>query len=88
MPPRSALDSWAKAGNIRKADEAAGAPSFFPSRSLGFRIPLLEGDCDWPRVMKTLDDIGYSGWGAAEVRGGDRERLLDISQRLDRIYAS
>ncbi len=54
----------------------------------GFRIPLLEGDCDWPRVMKTLDDIGYSGWGAAEVRGGDRERLLDISQRLDRIYAS
>ena len=54
----------------------------------GFRVPLLEGDCDWPRVMKGLDDIGYRGWGAAEVRGGDRERLGEISQRMDRIYAS
>ena len=54
----------------------------------GFRIPLLKGDCDWPSVMKAVDDIGYSGWGAAEVRGGDRERLLDISRRMDRIYAS
>ena len=54
----------------------------------GFQVPLLEGDCDWPIVMKALDEIGYRGWGAAEVRGGDRERLLDISLRMNKIYAS
>ena len=46
-----------------------------------------EGDCDWPAVMQALDDIGYEGWGTAEVSGGDRERLKDIADRMDRLYA-
>ena len=35
-----------------------------------------------------LREINYSGWGAAEVPGGGRDRLADISQRMDRILAS
>ncbi len=51
----------------------------------GFRVKLGEGDCDWPAVVKALEDIKYSGWGSAEVRGGGRERLQEISDRMDRI---
>ena len=54
----------------------------------GFRVKLLEGDCDWPAVMKALKDIGYRGWGTAEIPGGGRERLKEIAQRMDRIFAS
>jgi len=50
----------------------------------GFKVPIGEGDCDWPAVLKALSDIGYSGWGTAEVSGGDRERLQDIADRMDR----
>jgi len=53
----------------------------------GFKAKLGEGDCDWPAVMQALDDIGYEGWGTAEVAGGDRERLKDIADRMDRLYA-
>ena len=54
----------------------------------GFRVPLGEGDCNWPVVMKALNDIGYTkGWGSAEVSGGDRDRLTDISRRMDKIFS-
>lgn len=53
----------------------------------GFRSKLGEGDCDWPAVMQALDEIGFEGWGTAEVPGGDRERLADIARRMDRIFA-
>jgi len=51
----------------------------------GFKAELGEGDCDWPAVLKALDEIGYTGWGTAEVAGGDRERMADISRRMDKI---
>ncbi len=54
----------------------------------GFGVKLLEGDCDWPAVMKALDEIGYAGWASAEVSGGDEERLRDIVARMDRIFVS
>lgn len=54
----------------------------------GFGVELLEGDCDWPEVMKALDEIGYSGWATAEVAGGDEERLRFLADRMDRIFAS
>ena len=54
----------------------------------GFKVKLLEGDCDWPAVMAALDEIGYRGWGAAEIPGGGRDRLAEIAARMDRIYAS
>jgi hexulose-6-phosphate isomerase len=51
----------------------------------GFGVPLGEGDCDWPAVLKALQEIGYSGWATAEVAGGDLDRLKDIAARMDRI---
>jgi len=54
----------------------------------GFQVKLTEGDCDWPAVNKALAEIGYSGWGSAEVSGGDRKRLQDISNRMDTLYAA
>ncbi|MGE3803836.1 MAG: sugar phosphate isomerase/epimerase family protein, partial [Gemmataceae bacterium] len=53
----------------------------------GFQVELLEGDCDWPAVMKALKEINYTGWGTAEVPGGKRDRLKDIATRMDRIFA-
>jgi hexulose-6-phosphate isomerase len=57
-------------------------------RWAGFDVPLLEGDCDWPAVMKALDDIGFQGWMTAEIGGGDRAWLVDVADRMDRIAAS
>src|SRR3974390_206922 len=39
-------------------------------RWAGFKVALLEGDNDWPAVMKALDDIGYQGWAMTEQDGG------------------
>lgn len=51
----------------------------------GFQVEINEGDCNWPEVRKALKDIGYTqGWATAEVKGGDRQRLQDISERMDR----
>ncbi len=55
----------------------------------GFDVKLTEGDCNWPVVMDALEAINYSGgWGSAEVPGGDRKRLQDISERMDKIFNS
>lgn len=55
----------------------------------GFDVKLTEGDCNWPVVMDALENIKYSGgWGSAEVPGGDRKRLQDISERMDKIFNS
>lgn len=43
-----------------------------------------EGDIDWPAVRQALDDIGYTGWCAAEVAGGDRNRLAEVSKNMDK----
>ena len=52
----------------------------------GFKVKLGEGDADWPAVNAALKEIGYQGWGSAEVAGGDRVRLKEISERMDRLY--
>lgn len=53
----------------------------------GFDVEIGDsaGDCDWPAVRKALADIGYSGWAAAEVAGGDEARLRDVAARMDRV---
>ncbi len=54
----------------------------------GFNVDLLDGDNNWPVVMKAVSEINYKGgWLTAEVGGGDRTRLKDISERMDRIIA-
>ncbi len=54
----------------------------------GFDVDLLEGDDDWPAVMKAVADIGYDGWGIAEQPGGGSlEGLKHLSERMDKIFA-
>ena len=55
----------------------------------GFDVPLLEGDNDWPAVMKAVDDVGYHGWAITEQGGGDSPAgLKDLCQRLEKILAT
>jgi hexulose-6-phosphate isomerase len=58
----------------------------------GFEVEYLEGDNDWPAVMKALDDIGYHGWAIAEpawhpdgVEPG--LRLKQVVEKMDRLLA-
>lgn len=57
-------------------------------RWAGFGVQIGEGDAGWPAVMAALDEIGYEGWGAAEVGGGGRERLAQIAANMDKVYAA
>ena len=58
-------------------------------RGAGFRVDLLEGDVNWPAVMKALDEIGYGDWAITEQSGGNTpEGLADLSHRLDKILES
>lgn len=45
-----------------------------------------EGDLDFPDVCNALREIKYHGWCAAEVRGGDLERLKLISSQMDKSF--
>ncbi len=54
----------------------------------GFNVELLEGDNNWPVVMKTISEVNHKGgWLTAEVSGGDRNRLKDVSERMDKIIS-
>jgi L-ribulose-5-phosphate 3-epimerase len=53
----------------------------------GFNVELLEGDNDWPAIMKALDEVGYNTWACAEMGGGNRQRLKTIAEKMDRILA-
>ena len=53
----------------------------------GFAFPIGQGSIDWKRVRAELTKIGYRGWATAEVSGGNRERLAEISQQMDRVLA-
>ncbi|MEZ6096263.1 MAG: sugar phosphate isomerase/epimerase family protein [Pirellulaceae bacterium] len=54
----------------------------------GFKAELLEGSCDWPKVISKMKTIGFSGWCTAEIPGGKRERLELIAANMDKIFAS
>ncbi|MBL8964344.1 MAG: sugar phosphate isomerase/epimerase [Phycisphaeraceae bacterium] len=58
----------------------------------GFSVELGDGDAGWHEVMKALDHIGYSTdpagrWATAEVGGGDRSRLRQVSDQMDRLFS-
>lgn len=46
-----------------------------------------DGDVNWPAVRQALGEIRFSGWCTAEVEGGGRDELADISARMDRVLA-
>jgi L-ribulose-5-phosphate 3-epimerase len=87
---------WLDIGNVRKF-----APSEEWVRVLGTRVVQLDvkgwtkknglkskiGDdeINWPAVCDALAAVNYCGWVAAEVPGGDREWLADVSRRMDRV---
>jgi L-ribulose-5-phosphate 3-epimerase len=55
----------------------------------GFDVKLLEGDNNWPVVMKAFDDIKYNGWTTIEQPGGETiEGLKDLCDRLKKIHTS
>jgi len=72
-------------------------------RSLGKRIVKLDvkgfsraegkfkkigaGDIDFEDVRKALLEINFIGWCAAEVGGGNAERLAEVSANMDREFA-
>ncbi len=49
-------------------------------------VNLLDGDTDWPLVMKEFRNIGYDTAAVHEV-GGDRETLIDLGDRMRKIVA-
>jgi L-ribulose-5-phosphate 3-epimerase len=53
--------------------------------SKGFNFPMGQGDIDWAKVREELKKIGYNDWATAEVQGGDRQKLADISQQMDKV---
>lgn len=58
----------------------------------GFEVELLEGDSDWPAVMRALDEVNYSGWMITEQRRpaglSDAAYLAHLVAKLDAIFAS
>ena len=60
------------------------------SQTKRFGVKLLEGDDNWPAIMKALDAVGYAGWGISEQPGDqakDAASLKDLSDRMSRIFA-
>ena len=58
----------------------------------GFAVEFLEGDNDWPAVMKAVDEIGYQGWAIVEPAWQPKDveptaRLRQIFEKLDQILA-
>ena len=61
------------------------------SKQKSFNVKLLEGDNKWPAILKALDQAGYEGWGISEQPGSqsaDAAALADLSERMDRVFAS
>lgn len=54
------------------------------SRASGKFTKIGEGDIRWPEVETALHDIGFTGWLAAEVGGGDIDRLREVAANMDK----
>jgi hexulose-6-phosphate isomerase len=58
----------------------------------GFKVDYLEGDNDWPVVMKALDEIGYQGWAIGEPAFhppglDDAAFVKHVCEKMDQILA-
>jgi L-ribulose-5-phosphate 3-epimerase len=51
----------------------------------GKEAEIGDGDAQWPDVRRALSELNYRGWAAAEVKGGDRARLEEILNRMNRV---
>ena len=50
-----------------------------------FRVPIGEGSVEWDKVRQELAKIDYRGWATAEVPGGDRDRLAEVADQMNRV---
>ena len=56
------------------------------SKEKGFGEIGTTGDENWPEVLQALYEVKYPGeFLTAEVKGGGRERLLEISKQMDEV---
>lgn len=45
-----------------------------------------DDDLPWGEVRKGLDDIGFTGWTTAEVKGGGLERLTIVRKQMEKAF--
>ena len=51
-------------------------------------VPIGQGDSDWSEVRQALVEVGYRGWAAAEVSGGDSARLTKVLKRMNDVLGN
>jgi len=49
-------------------------------------VQLMDGDCNWPEIVKELRAIGFDGTLVSEV-GGDDDRMRETVSRIRKIAA-
>ena len=54
------------------------------SRAVDDWRDITQDDIPWADVRQAIDDIDFHGWVAAEVGGGDLDRLKEVAQQMDR----
>ena len=52
------------------------------SREKSEFVDIGEGDLPWAEVRKAIEDVGFTGWSTAEVKGGDLERLTLVNKQM------
>lgn len=52
----------------------------------GFGVEIGAGDSEWESVCEALKSINYQGWATAEVGGGGKDRLMEISKRMTDVF--
>lgn len=70
---------------VAKVDVKDRSRERYSGRGQAVKVKLGDGSCDWDAVQEALADIGYQGWATAEVQGGDRARMQEISDRMSQI---
>lgn len=70
---------------IVKLDIKDRSRAQYDDRGQAVRTKLGAGDANWAAIREALAEIGYEGWGTAEVEGGDHNRVQEISERMDQI---
>lgn len=61
----------------------------FSAQGGGARPKLLDGNTNWPAVMKALDDAGYTSWGISEQpseQAAGLDSARDLAARMEKIF--
>ncbi len=52
--------------------------------TIGRNCNIFDGNLDWASVRDELAKLQFTGWATAEVKGGGRERLREVAERMDK----